>query len=73
MRLLHVDLPVAERHELIDNPGTPPVSTYSVAVHLTAGTTYTLSISGESSQVLWATPRNSPHTSVPPSAAAKSA
>jgi beta-glucosidase len=42
--------------QLIDNPGTPPVSTYSVAVDLTAGTTYTLSISGASSQVLWATP-----------------
>jgi beta-glucosidase len=42
--------------ELIDNPSTPPVHTYSVAVNLTAGTTYTLSISGASSQLLWATP-----------------
>jgi beta-glucosidase len=41
---------------LIDNPGTPPVSTYSVAVNLTAGKTYTLSISGASSQLLWGTP-----------------
>jgi beta-glucosidase len=41
---------------LIDNPGTPPVSTYSVAVQLTAGKTYTLSISGDSSQLLWGTP-----------------
>ena len=41
---------------LIDDPGTPPVSTYSVAVSLTAGHTYTLSISGDSSQLLWGTP-----------------
>jgi beta-glucosidase len=41
---------------LIDNPGTPPVSTYSVAVQLTAGQKYTLSISGASSQLLWGTP-----------------
>jgi beta-glucosidase len=42
--------------QLIDDPGTPPVSTYSVAVDLTAGTTYTLSISGASSALLWGTP-----------------
>ena len=30
--------------------------TYSVAVNLTAGHTYTLSISGDSSQLLWGTP-----------------
>ena len=30
--------------------------TYSVAVNLTAGQTYTLSISGDSSQLLWGTP-----------------
>lgn len=44
--------------QLIANPGTPPVSTYSVAVHLTAGQTYTLSISGggESSNLSWGTP-----------------
>jgi beta-glucosidase len=41
---------------LIDNPGTPPVSTYSVAVQLTAGQKYALSISGASSQLLWGTP-----------------
>ncbi len=41
---------------LIDDPGAPPVSTYSVAVSLTAGHTYTLSISGDSSQLLWGTP-----------------
>jgi beta-glucosidase len=32
------------------------VHTYSVAVQLTAGTTYQLSISGASSQLLWGTP-----------------
>ena len=42
--------------DLIDNPSTPPVHTYSAAIDLTAGTTYTLSISGASSQLLWATP-----------------
>jgi beta-glucosidase len=42
--------------ELLDNPGTPPVSTYSVAVNLTKGQTYSLSISGDSSQLLWGTP-----------------
>jgi beta-glucosidase len=42
--------------ELIDNPGTPPVSTYSAAVNLTQGQTYTVSISGASSQLLWGTP-----------------
>jgi beta-glucosidase len=42
--------------EILDNPSTPPVSTYSVAVNLTAGTTYTLAISGDSSQLLWGTP-----------------
>ncbi len=42
--------------QILDDPSTPPVQTYSVAVHLTAGTKYTLSISGDSSQLLWATP-----------------
>jgi beta-glucosidase len=42
--------------QIIDNPSTPPVHTYSVAVNLTAGQTYTLSISGDSSQLLWGTP-----------------
>jgi beta-glucosidase len=42
--------------QVLDNPSTPPVHTYSVAVNLTAGQTYTLSISGDSSQLLWATP-----------------
>jgi len=42
--------------ELLDNPGTPPVSTYSAAVSLTAGQTYKLAISGDSSALLWGTP-----------------
>jgi beta-glucosidase len=41
---------------LIDDPGTPPVSTYSVSVHLVKGVQYTLAISGASSKVAWATP-----------------
>src|SRR6266705_2048535 len=42
--------------KILDDPSTPPVHTYSVAVQLTAGKTYTLSISGDSSQLLWGTP-----------------
>ncbi len=42
--------------QILDDPGTPPVHTYSVAVQLTAGQQYTLSISGSSSQLLWGTP-----------------
>jgi beta-glucosidase len=42
--------------QIIDDPSTPPVHTYSVAVQLTAGKTYALSISGDSSQLLWGTP-----------------
>ena len=42
--------------QIIDNPSTPPVHTYSVAVSLTKGQTYTLAISGASSQLLWGTP-----------------
>jgi beta-glucosidase len=42
--------------QLLDNPSTPPVHTYSVAVNLTAGQTYTLAISGDSDALTWATP-----------------
>ncbi len=42
--------------QILDNPSTPPVHTYSAAVSLTAGQRYTLSISGQSSQLLWGTP-----------------
>src|SRR6202042_1839879 len=41
---------------LLANPGTAPASTYSVAVPLTAGKAYALSVSGESSALTWATP-----------------
>jgi beta-glucosidase len=44
--------------ELLANPGTPPLSTYSVGVNLVAGQTYTLQLSGggESANLSWATP-----------------
>jgi beta-glucosidase len=44
--------------QLIDNPSTPPVHVYSVAVNLTAGSTYSLSVSGggEASALTWAKP-----------------
>jgi beta-glucosidase len=42
--------------QILDNPSTPPVHTYSAAVNLTAGQQYTLSIKGQSSQLLWGTP-----------------
>ena len=42
--------------QILADPSTPPVHTYSVAVQLTAGQRYTLSISGPSSQLLWGTP-----------------
>jgi beta-glucosidase len=43
---------------LMADPGTPPVSTYSVAVSLTQGQQYALAISGggETSNLSWATP-----------------
>ena len=42
--------------QIIDDPSTPPVHTYSVAVSLTKDQTYKLAISGASSQLLWGTP-----------------
>ncbi len=42
--------------QILDNPSTPPVHTYSVAVNLTAGQTYMLGISGDSDALTWATP-----------------
>jgi beta-glucosidase len=44
--------------EILANPGTPPVSTYSVGVDLVAGQTYTLQLSGggPSANLSWATP-----------------
>jgi beta-glucosidase len=44
--------------EILANPGTPPTSTYSVAVTLQAGQTYTLTLGGggPSANLSWATP-----------------
>jgi beta-glucosidase len=42
--------------QILDDPGTPPVSTYSVAVNLTAGQTYQVQITGASSHFAWGTP-----------------
>ena len=44
--------------EILANPGTPPISTYSVAVNLTAGQKYTLTLGGggPSANLSWATP-----------------
>jgi beta-glucosidase len=42
--------------QILDDPSTPPVHVYSVAVDLVQGQTYTLSISGDSDELLWGTP-----------------
>ena len=42
--------------QVISNPGTPPVATYSAAIQLTKGQTYSLSLTGETSNLAWATP-----------------
>jgi beta-glucosidase len=44
--------------EILANPGTPPTSTYSVAVNLHAGQNYTLTLGGggPSANLSWATP-----------------
>jgi beta-glucosidase len=44
--------------EILANPGTPPISTYSVAVNLQAGQQYTLTLNGggPSANLSWATP-----------------
>jgi beta-glucosidase len=42
--------------ELLADPSTPPVHTYSVAVNLQAGHHYLLQITGDSSTLTWATP-----------------
>jgi beta-glucosidase len=41
---------------LFSVPSTPPVHTYSASIQLTAGQTYTLKITGDSSALTWATP-----------------
>jgi beta-glucosidase len=40
--------------KLVTNPGTPPEFTYTTAVHLKAGSTHTLTVSGPSSELVWA-------------------
>jgi beta-glucosidase len=59
---------------LIQNPGTPPVNVYSVAVNLTAGQ-HTVSVSGggESGPLTWATPSDLTADIAQAVAAAKSA
>jgi beta-glucosidase len=59
--------------QILDNPGTPPQDVYSVAVPLTQGQTYTISISGASSALTWATPSALAQEIAPAVAAAKSA
>jgi beta-glucosidase len=59
--------------QVIDDPSTPPVHTYSVAVNLVKNQAYTLSISGASSQLLWATPSALAPGIAAAAAAAKSA
>jgi beta-glucosidase len=60
---------------LIDNPSTPPVSTYSAAFNMTAGQTYALAISGggEASALTWAMPSDLAPDLTAAAAAAKSA
>src|SRR3984885_14278516 len=61
--------------QILASPGTPPVSTYSVAVNLTAGQTYTLQLngSGPSANLSWATPSDLAPGIAQAVAAAKSA
>ena len=59
--------------QILDDPGTPPQDVYSVAVQLTQGQTYTISISGASSALTWATPSALAQEIAPAVAAAKSA
>ena len=42
--------------QLVDDPSTPPVHTYSVAVRLQAGQQYTVQINGASDSLTWGTP-----------------
>jgi len=42
--------------EILNNPGTPPVSTYSASVRLQAGHSYSVKITGDSNAFTWGTP-----------------
>ena len=59
--------------QLLDDPSTPPVHTYSVAVNLTEGQQYTLAISGDSDALTWAKPSDLAPGIATAAAAAKSA
>jgi beta-glucosidase len=61
--------------EILADPGTPPVSTYSVGVNLVAGQKYTLQLSGggPSANLSWATPSDLAPGIAKAVAAAKSA
>jgi beta-glucosidase len=61
--------------QMLANPGTPPVSTYSVGVNLVQGQTYTLQLSGggPSANLSWATPSDLAPGIAQAVAAAKSA
>ena len=61
--------------EILANPGTPPTSTYSVAVNLTAGQQYTLTLNGggPSANLSWATPSDLASVIAQAVAAAKAA
>jgi beta-glucosidase len=61
--------------EILANPGTPPVSTYSVGVNLQGGQTYALQLSGggPSANLSWATPSDLAPGIAQAVAAAKSA
>ena len=60
---------------LINNPGTPPVATYSAAIQLTAGQTYSLTLggAGPTSNLVWATPSTLQTYLAPAVAAAQAA
>ncbi|WP_419728802.1 glycoside hydrolase family 3 C-terminal domain-containing protein [Lichenicola sp.] len=60
---------------LINNPGTPPVSTYSASIVLTAGQKYTLTLggAGPTSNLAWATPSTLLTYATPALAAARAA
>ncbi|MCQ8278345.1 glycoside hydrolase family 3 C-terminal domain-containing protein [Acetobacteraceae bacterium KSS8] len=60
---------------IINNPGTPPVSTYSAAIQLVAGRKYSLTLggAGPTSSLVWATPSTLQSYVAPAVAAARAA
>jgi beta-glucosidase len=59
--------------EILTNPGTPPVSTYSVSIDLQAGQTYAIKLTGASSALTWDLPSALAPGIAQAAAAAKSA